>query len=281
MSLTSAKEASDEDFPVISRLKCPKWERIPRDGRTLRCSAISNKENYVAYLDLVRSSGGKILLLPGGKGFLEVVPEISRSRMGSFAFLVDFNFEDQQSRDTLLAEARKEFSSMPLDCLAREDAVRYMMAAGFREIERLIRVAARTRPSSIQYGEKTLEGGDIPQNFVMVAGQQGPSSFLWNLSWKRDKIGFPRAIGRRIKVGAEEMFLIINPTKDSKEADLLLWTEPDVGAGEIFETIEAAMRISWEKGIERLRCLVFKDLLDVFMASGFQIVGKKIWMRLV
>ncbi|MGC9021150.1 MAG: hypothetical protein ACP5KE_08110 [Candidatus Methanodesulfokora sp.] len=281
MNLRSAKEASEEDFPIISRLKCPKWERIPRDGRTLRCLAVSNKENYLAYLDLIRSSRGKILLLPDGRGFLEVVPETSRSRMGSFAFLVDFSFDDQQSRDLLLAETRKEFPDMPLDCLVREDAVRYMTSAGFREIERMIRVLAQTRPSSIQYGEKMLEEGDIPLNLVISAGQQGPSGFLWNLSWKRDKIGFPRAIGRRIKVGAEETLLIINPTRDGREADLILWTEPDVGAGEVFETIEAAMRISWENGIEILRCLVFRDLLDVFMASGFQIIGKKIWMRLV
>jgi hypothetical protein len=279
--MSSAREASSEDFPIISRLKCPKWERIPRDGRTLRCLTVSNKESYLAYLDVVRSSGGKVLLSSDGKGFLEVVPEMRRSRMGNFAFLVDFNFDDKQTRDALLMEARKEFPGIPLDCLAREDTAGYMISAGFREVERLIRVVAQTRPSSLQYGEKVLEGGDLPQNFVMTAGQQGPSGFIWNLSWRRDRIGFPEAIGRRIKVGAEEMLLIINSTKDGREADLFLWTKPDAGAGEVFGAIEAAMRISWEKGIERLRCLIFRDLLDVFMASGFQIIGKKVWMRLV
>lgn len=280
MGLGSAREASEEDFPRISRLKCPKWEKIPRDNRNLRCMAVSSRESYLAYLDVVRSSGGKVLLSQDGNGFLEAIPEMGRGRMGNFVFLADFSFDDQQSRDVLLAEARKEFPNMPLDCLMREETAKYMISAGFREIERLIRVAAQTRPSSIQYGEKELEGGGPPQGLVMTAGQQGPSSFLWNLSWNRNKIGLPSAIGRRIKVGSEEMLLVINPTRDGREADLLLWAEPDAETGEIFEAIEAAMRISWERGIERLRCLIFRDLLDVFMASGFQVTGKKVWMRL-
>ncbi len=252
-----------------------------------------DEEALAWYLKSLRRTGGiSVVAVEEDKivGEAEIAPDRGPSLVGEHAFLLSLwthpKYRGRGVGKALLdrcLEIARGWGFRVIDTIPIPGSERFFSATGFSRVARQVVAEADSRPTPGLAGMVSLGPGDFPSNLCLLAGHVRPGRLSWELLWGQAEVGLglPSPKAFRVRVGSWNFALLLYaiPSRDGPKASAMLWGEPRVGVGQVFDAVEVSLRIASEAGFGRVRAQLWEKFMPSFSAAGFEEMERRPWVR--